>query len=59
MLDVKIKDTNFPDTNFDYFEILAVIEYVTNQETMIREIHKVLKPKRWVCLPPQKRILSF
>jgi SAM-dependent methyltransferase len=46
----------FPDTHFDYVSMLAVIEHIKNPKLILREIHRVLKPKgKFVFTTPKKQ----
>ncbi|MCK9304074.1 MAG: class I SAM-dependent methyltransferase [Bacteroidales bacterium] len=47
---------DFPDSYFDYVTMLAVIEHIADPRSIMKEIHRVLKPEgRLIFTTPKKQ----
>jgi ubiquinone/menaquinone biosynthesis C-methylase UbiE len=46
---------DFPDSYFDYVTMLAVIEHIADPAALIKDIHRVLKPKGRLIFTTPKR----
>jgi SAM-dependent methyltransferase len=57
---VRCQPLPFPDHTFETASLLDVIEHVAEQEAVLREIHRVLRPTgRLIITVPGKHLFSF